>query len=347
MEHAILAAYFRGLAAASKQQPGSMLAVGLSLTAVQAHIAESHDVVVACHNSPQSVTLSGTDTIITSLQQSLSRQGIFARKLKTSGNAYHSWLMSAAGTEYVRLFQQQARPRLTWRDKIRQAWYQRPTESSTSQSSKKPSTARMVSSVTGSLLEGHPTESYWMQNLLSPVRFVEAVQTMLKEIPEVDHLLEIGPHSTLSGPLKDIIAGVEQSAGKVSYLSTLKRGADDAEQMLQLAGTLFLKRYPIDLAAVNDLRSASQLVEAEPSLQTACKVLVDLPPYQWNYSNDNWSSSRLSDELKFRTFNRHDLLGSRVPGTSPANATWRNVLRLTDLPWIKDHQVAISKNHQA
>src|SRR3954452_12292314 len=46
--------------------------------------------------------------------------------------------------------------------------------------------------------------SYWRQNLESPVLFSTAVDMILRDHKNVAVFLEIGPHSTLSGPLRQI-----------------------------------------------------------------------------------------------------------------------------------------------
>jgi acyl transferase domain-containing protein len=55
---------------------------------------------VACVNSPESVTISGDVAAIEDIIEHLSAKGIFARKLKTGGRAYHSHHMARIGQNY-------------------------------------------------------------------------------------------------------------------------------------------------------------------------------------------------------------------------------------------------------
>ena len=57
MRTAIILAYYRGKVAKSLEGLGAMVAVGLAPDEVHPYLTPG--VVVACHNSPQSVTLSG------------------------------------------------------------------------------------------------------------------------------------------------------------------------------------------------------------------------------------------------------------------------------------------------
>ena len=42
---------------------------------------------------------------------------------------------------------------------------------------------------------------------------------------------------------------------------------------------------------------------------------------------------------RFRRYRRHEILGSRLLEGSDLEPTWRNVLRLSDVPWIHDHKL--------
>lgn len=52
-----------------------------------------------------------------------------------------------------------------------------------------------------------------------------------------------------------------------------------------------------------------------------------------------WAESRSSREQRQPKSPRHDVLGQRVIGSSLAEPTWRNVLRVRDLPWLKHHHL--------
>lgn len=88
-QSAIIIAYYRGLAAKRQDGSGAMAAVGLSPEDVKPYLQDG--VVVACHNSPSSVTLSGDplvmDIVVNQIKSEL--PDVLCRRLKVS-IAYHS-----------------------------------------------------------------------------------------------------------------------------------------------------------------------------------------------------------------------------------------------------------------
>lgn len=331
---AITAAYYRGIVTRDVETAGSMLAVGLGAEAAEQYLDDMgapgrQEVVVACHNSPSGVTLSGDEDAIERIKARLDADGVFARVVKTNGKAYHSHHMAPVAAKYEALMR--AAKTQTWDD----------LEDASTRA-----TATMVSSVTNRILTpGSHTqldETYWSENLRNPVLFNQAAQTVLtaEELPEIDLLVEIGPHSAMAGPIKQIRA--ELKAEKLEYLPTLLRGTDSAVQLLKLAGELFLRSYQgmnmerIAHAYVEGIRGKSR---SGSSSNIKGSTIVDLPPYQWNYTRPFWAESRASREQRQPQYPRHDVLGQRVIGSSLAEPTWRNVLRLRDLPWLKDHSL--------
>ncbi|KAG8164230.1 hypothetical protein KVR01_006148 [Diaporthe batatas] len=323
---AIVAAYYRGKVTRDVASAGSMLAVGLGAEAVQEYLgrdkSEGH-VVVACHNSPSAVTLSGDEHGIAAVKARLDEDGVFARLVKTSGKAYHSHHMVPVATKYEELIR--AASVSAWEDDLDE--------------NPAPANARMVSSVTNSILPPGTRldESYWSKNLTNPVLFNQAVRTILTddEVSDVDLLIEVGPHSAMAGPIKQIKA--ELKAEKLDYLPTLLRGTDSAVQLLKLAGELFLRDYPVKMERVTNAYVGGS--GSKGGAGTKGHTIVDLPPYQWNYTRPLWAESRASREQRQPKYPRHDVLGQRVIGSSMAEPTWRNVLRLRDLPWLKDHSL--------
>ncbi|KAH8200322.1 hypothetical protein TruAng_005538 [Truncatella angustata] len=318
---AITLAYYRGLVTRDVNTKGAMLAVGLGAPAVAPYLKSYEEqVIVACHNSPSGVTLSGDADALEKLRATLVDDGIFARNIPTNGKAYHSHHMTPVSAKYEKL--------------VRAAKKYTPFDLAT------PTTAKMVSSVTNSVMPQMTSldETYWSKNLRSPVLFNQAVQTILtaEEFSNVDLLIEIGPHSAMKGPIQQI--KTELKSSKVEYLPTLLRGTECATQLLKLAGELFLRSYPIDMerittAYVEETSGSSKLTAKKGS------IIVDLPPYQWNYTRPYWAENRASREQRVPSFPRHDVLGQLVVGASLTEPTWRNVLRTRDLPWLKDHSL--------
>ncbi|KAL4804624.1 hypothetical protein BDV18DRAFT_165984 [Aspergillus unguis] len=329
-EEAIIAAYLRGVHATLTQAPGAMMAVAMGASEAETFLAEqgvpAGDVVVACVNSPQSITLSGKTEPIDKLHRALKEKSVLCKKLSTGGKAYHSPSMKEVGSGYS--------------EAILEASSRANGHTPVLEQSERPV---MVSSVTLSHLQPEDINgSYWQTNLESPVLFDPAMKQLLslKSGPEdrhVDCVVEIGPHSALQGPIKHIIASPEVeemwktslgTAPKVTYEQTLERGHDAEEDMLRLATSLFVKGYPVNMLAVNGLNSYRP------------KVLIDLPKYPWNHETKHpLLLNRSTQDYKFATHPRHDLIGSRLPGGNRMEPVWRNYLRLDDVPWIKDHVI--------
>ncbi|CZS93691.1 hypothetical protein WAI453_001171 [Rhynchosporium graminicola] len=316
---AITLAYYRGKVVKDINTNGAMLAVGLGAEAVSRYLENLNgEITIACHNSPAGVTLSGNADALQSLQQVFTDENVFARLVKTDGKAYHSLHMQPAAAKYEAALV--GAGLCMKRDPLAL------------------STCKMVSSVTNSILSEDTVldAAYWSANLLSPVLFNQAVQTIATspELSKIDMLIEIGPHSAMSGPIRQIKE--KYSFEKLQYLPSLIRGTDSAFSLLKLAGELFLRDYSLDMERITAVE------ESSPSGKTFCKtgsLIVDLPPYQWDPSKKFWAEARSSKDHRGAKFARHDVLGSLTFGGSLAEPTWRNVLRIRDLPWLKDHSL--------
>ncbi|KAI4263653.1 MAG: hypothetical protein L6R42_001207 [Xanthoria sp. 1 TBL-2021] len=85
---AIIVAYYRGLVVRDVNTNGAMMAVGLGAEGVKPYLEGTDDkVVIAYHNSPLRVTLSGDANAPKTVQAKLDAEKIFARPVKTGGKA--------------------------------------------------------------------------------------------------------------------------------------------------------------------------------------------------------------------------------------------------------------------
>lgn len=163
---------------------------------------------------------------------------------------------------------------------------------------------------------------YWVDNLTSPVRFSTAVDKILLESGRKT-FVEIGPHSSLAGPVRQIFKAA--NATTAEYTSVLTRGQDSHASLLKALGELWSLNHSLDLGAI---------------FGTDGTFLTDLPLYPWHYEDTLWNESRLAREWRLREFPHHDILGSRVLESTDHAPSWRNLLRLDVVPWIKDHEIA-------
>lgn len=179
------------------------------------------------------------------------------------------------------------------------------------------------SSVTGEMVKSGKIlgASYWPWNLVSPVLFSTAVGSILEHMQAPSVFIEIGPHSALAGPIRQILRSKDSSD---EYVATLTRARDGQADLLKTAGELWIKNVDVDLLAVNGRGT----------------FLTDLPPYPWHYDTPHWFESRLSREWRLREFPHHDILGSRIIESTEFDPSWRNVLNLDSVSWIQEHEVA-------
>ena len=321
---AIMLAFYRGLAVSKQSHVGAMLAIGLDHRSSQSIVEElglQEQIGVACINSPEHCTLSGDAEAIDKLLNGLQKRKIFARKLETNRIAYHSRHMAPTGSLY--------------QDMLDTAWCQSSRPASDLARSYLPnhekSTTRMISTVTGT--EVTPVQvmspDYWRKNLESPVLFEDAIRVLLES--EQYHFIEIGPHSSLELPIKQICATIGNAQDQALYNSVLIRGKNATLTTLRLLGTLFVHGHDQVLLGDPKMGSPSSITETP-------KLIIDLPNYPWDYNESSlWYEPRYATEFRNRRYPRHDLLGSRIPTNDGLTATWRNKLDVNETDWIRDH----------
>ncbi|CAH1399526.1 unnamed protein product [Nezara viridula] len=215
-EQTILAAYWRGKSISeSNLKPGCMAAIGLSWEEINERLPEG--IVAACHNSGDNVTISAPAELLDPFLEKLSVEGIFNRKVNSSGFAFHSKYIADAGP--------QLRANL---EKIIPI--------------PKPRTKRWIStsipeSAWSSELASSSSAAYHVNNLLSPVLFHEGVS----HIPDGALVIEIAPHSLLQAVLK-------RSLPNCSVIGLVKKDVpDDVGNFLRNVGKIHNEGVALDL----------------------------------------------------------------------------------------------------
>lgn len=195
-EQTVLAAYWRGRSIAETELiPGTMAAIGLSWEETQARVPS--DVIAACHNSNDSVTISGPSASVLEFVDTLTKEGVFAKAVKSSGIAFHSKYIADAGPKLRKSLE-----KLIPNPKNRTSRW---VSSSIPESGWSAPIAQQCSA------------AYHVNNLLSPVLFHEAIQ----HVPKNAICIEIAPTGLLQAILK-------RSLGPdVTNLSLIKRGHEN------------------------------------------------------------------------------------------------------------------------
>ena len=323
MREAMAATYFRGLVNAAglgkvggEGGMGTMMAVGLGVEEVRGYLERLEEtaaakVVVACVNSPSSVTLSGDVGGIEALEAEFAEKRIFARRLRVQA-AFHSHYMLPLEEEYRKALEEHmdTEGERTFAPGV-----------------------RFVSPVTGEVVEdaNRLGPEHWVDNMTQPVLFAQSFEAMVAAggQQQVDMVVEVGPHSALAGPIRQILRGVPAlKAFTVGYGSCLERGTDAVRTIQNLAGSLVSRGYPVNTLLLN-----------APRGQEGLRALAGLPSYPWNHSQRFWHEPRESHEHRFRPHPLHDLLGARLAGASDGSPIWRHLIRTGELPWVRDHIV--------
>ncbi|KAI0202478.1 hypothetical protein F4808DRAFT_468584 [Astrocystis sublimbata] len=295
MREAIMVAYYRGFASTQQRRPGAMAAVGLGRDEVTGLLKTG--TTIACENSSSSVTISGDfDAVEDTLTEVRKYQPTALARLLKVDKAYHSDHMKSVGVVYEALISDVA-------------------------PSSRPLSVSFFSSVTGKVIKDASQlgSAYWRANMERPVLFRTAVTCALHE--EFGLALEIGPHSALSGPFRQICKELDKV---VAYQHTISRGADSTVSVLTTAGQLYCQGLTPNFNTMN----------------MGAQAMSNLPPYSWTHDASYWNESRISRDFRMRSFPEHELLGARVIGGNDLEPSWRKLLNLKAVPWLADHIVA-------
>ena len=278
--------------------------------------ARNSHVTVACINSSHNCTLSGPESVIDAIKTQADKDGVFAQKLKT-GVAYHSPQMHAIADEYSSLL-----------DSL---------EAADPHMGKAAALIPMVSSVTGKAVRPAKltTAQYWVDNLVSPVRFSDAIHVLTQQsstlrvgLGSITDLVEIGPHPALRRPVNDTVQGAHNRKTQVRYASILQRGQSAMQTALGLVGRLFCLGHAVSIPAVNQ-----QVADIKTPF------LVDCPEYPFDRSNFYWAESRISRDFRMRDTVQGEILGVCASDWNPLEPRWRNFLSVESTPWTEHHMV--------
>ncbi|KAL3210864.1 hypothetical protein MRX96_008607 [Rhipicephalus microplus] len=219
VEQALLAAYWRGRCLEMGYAfDGAMAAVGLTWEEAERRCAP--DVYPACHNTEDSVTVSGPAEAVEKIVEQLQAENVFARKVDSMGVAFHTKYVHHIGPPFHSALQ-----------KIIPI--------------PKPRSKRWISTSAPESRWEEPgallcSAEYHTNNFVNPVLFVEA----LKHVPKDAILLEIGPHCLLQAILRRAVGPDASCAG------LMKRHVDNVEYFLHSLGKLHTLGVEMDLSVL-------------------------------------------------------------------------------------------------
>lgn len=218
-EQTLLAAYWRGKCVEVANLPkGAMAAVGLSWPETLKRCKDG--VAPACHNSEESVTITGPAEAVSRLCAELRAENIFAKEVNAHDVAFHSVQMEqiapalqAALTEVIPV------PR--------------------------PRSARWISSSVprhrwGESIAKTCSPAYLVNNLVSAVLFKEA----LEAVPENAICIEVAPHALLQAILKRALSPSCDSVG------LMRRNTANLVTFFSALGKLHTLNVDVDVSAL-------------------------------------------------------------------------------------------------
>lgn len=300
-EQMILSAYWRGRCVEMANLPkGLMAAVGLTWEEAKARCPSG--VVPACHNSQDSVTISGKYDETKKFVEQLKSENIFAREVKSCNVAFHCFFMEQIAPTLLKKLEP-----IIPDPKLRSSrWL----------------SSSFPEDRWNDEMAKYSSASYYVNNLTSPVLFHEVVQ----KIPANAIVIEIAPHSLLQPIIKRTLGS------EISYLGLMKRNNNDQQLSLFLNSTGKMYNlglnpnitvlYPkIEYPVSRNIQSLSPLIKWDHSQSW----LVLLYPEYFNPSNKADHSVKIDLNENSEKFYADHCIDGRIlfPATGYLYIAWQ------------------------
>ncbi|MFN6462917.1 MAG: SDR family NAD(P)-dependent oxidoreductase [Nostoc sp. DedVER02] len=273
-------------------QTGGMAAVFAGVEVVKPLIAlYPQQLSIAAYNGQQNLVISGEMQALTVVLQKLESQGIETRILQVS-HAFHSPLMASMLAEFEQVAQQIA--------------YHSPK-------------LEIISNVSGKLITNAEmsSASYWVEHIQASVHFAQGMSALYTRGYEV--FLEVGSHPTLIGMARRDCPEELESEGL--WLTSLRKGKEDWQQILESLSQLYLQGVEIDwLGFENDY--------------TRNKVI--LPNYPWQHQR-YWFESTTKKLVVHSQL--HPLLGQRLHSPLFKSLVFESEFHTDNLPFLAEHRI--------
>jgi hybrid polyketide synthase / nonribosomal peptide synthetase ACE1 len=144
--------------------------------------------------------------------------------------------------------------------------------------------------------------------------------------------IEIGPHAALKGPVLETLKASIDGGEPVPYVGLLHRGKDDVGAFCTALGDLWSRvsspATVVDFATVDSTASSGNR-----------GLLKDLPTYHWDHERLYWHESRTSRSKATANNPPHPLLGTRTTDVTEDEIRWKNLLKLSEMPWVRGHRL--------
>ncbi|KAI3325962.1 hypothetical protein HD806DRAFT_428958 [Xylariaceae sp. AK1471] len=312
-DEAICIAYYRGLvsqrSSSFSKERGAMIAVATALADAQGLCDEEEyekRVCVAAINSPTSITLSGDSDAVEEVHTIFEDEGKIVRRLHVD-QAYHSPHMERCSEEYVRALEvlniEPKRADVPWFSSV--------------------DNGKVMSADDLSRIRS----SYWNENMIKPVMFMQAIDQAWNNQGPFDIAVELGPHPVLKRPMLQTIQ--ELHGQKIPYTGVHARERDAVKSLSHALGFIWTH-----VASAN-LSNYDKYVGDHADFE----LVSGLPPYSWDHQKEYWHESRYAKSIRTQYGSVHELLGHLTPSSSDEDMRWRNILCPNEVPWLKNHAV--------
>ncbi len=288
LEDAVRVIYYRSHHQETTHGQGTMAVLLMPSEEVEAFLKDYPSLDIAAYNSPKAVTVAGPVADIEAALKALSRKRRRGRKLDLA-YAFHGRLMDPT---------------------------EKPLLRDLAGLKAKAGATAMVSTVTGSVLEGDNFGAgYWWRNIREPVRFSEAVQDATRRGARV--FVEVGPRATLMSHVGDAVEPLGIETATVGVMHRKASGGD-----------------PIAKAVSAALVQGAQ-VDESLLFGDAPRGDVRLPTYPWQRRPFRLADTPESvGAMSARPY--HPLIGSR---TTFDGLEWNGFVDPATLPELEDHRV--------
>ncbi|KAE9582221.1 Lovastatin nonaketide synthase mokA [Colletotrichum fructicola] len=320
---AIRIAYLRGLAVTTSDAEPPDGARGAMLAAEITHedaeeLCSLEDfegrICVAAYNAPTSVTISGDADALQHVEAILKDEGKFTRFLRVD-KAYHSHHMAQFSDAYTKSLVEcgcAANPASKTPDPSSPvAWYSSVYE--------------------GRLLNCTDiTAEYWAANLVSPVRFSQAVERAVSEY-HVAYGVEVGAHPALKRPTTATIQAI--SGTDLPYTGCMKRSQDDTDAFAEALAYLWEP-----FSSFNIPNADSFMRTVSPSSWPRRSLTKVIPRYSWDHTRSHWTETRATKAFLAGPA-PHLLLGSLLPTSTDSTFQWQSFIKPQDDKWLEGHDL--------
>jgi acyl transferase domain-containing protein/NAD(P)H-dependent flavin oxidoreductase YrpB (nitropropane dioxygenase family)/NAD(P)-dependent dehydrogenase (short-subunit alcohol dehydrogenase family)/acyl carrier protein len=219
------------IVAAAGSDPGKMLAVSGTTTAIAAALRGVDGVVLANQNSPAQTVISGSSPAIEAALVALKQSGLAAKPIEVAC-AFHSPVV--------------ARARELYADHLRDVGMSAPQVPVYSNSTTSPYGADVAA-----------IKDQLARHLVEPVRFVEQIERMYADGARI--FVEVGPGRVLTGFVEKILAGKSHHT-----VVTDQKGRPGIAQFLEALARLAVLTADVDMGALYAERQARRLDLGEP-----------------------------------------------------------------------------------